>query len=116
MPRWTREPDADQRIELEIASFNIGLYKSREDTAKSHGVDPNTLRRRLNGKHKSQCRAYSPAATTTSCRICSRATVYIPCKALETVSRIVTKKTAEAREKFRKAEVQGFNSSCKKGR
>ena len=53
MPRWTREPDADQRIELAIASFKIGFYKSREDAAKSHGVDPNTLRRRLNGKHKS---------------------------------------------------------------
>ena len=53
MPRWTREPDADQRIELAIASFKNGLYKSREDAAKSHGVDPNTLRRRLNGKYKS---------------------------------------------------------------
>ena len=53
MPRWTREPDADRRIELTITGFKIGLYKSREDAAKSHGVDPNTLRRRLNGKHKS---------------------------------------------------------------
>ena len=53
MPRWTREPDADQRIELAIASFKNGLYKSWEDATKSHGVDPNTLRRRLNGKHKS---------------------------------------------------------------
>ena len=53
MPRWTREPNADQRIELAITGFKNGLYKSREDAAKSHGVDPNTLRRRLNGKHKS---------------------------------------------------------------
>jgi len=53
MPRWTREPNADQRIKLAIAGFKIGLYKSREDAAKSHGVDPNILRRRLNGKHKS---------------------------------------------------------------
>ena len=53
MPRWTREPDADQRIKLVITGFKNGLYKSREDTAKSHGVDPNILRRRLNGKHKS---------------------------------------------------------------
>ena len=53
MPRWTREPDADQRIELVIAGFKNGLYKSREDAAKSHSVDLNILRRRLNGKHKS---------------------------------------------------------------
>jgi hypothetical protein len=39
MPRWTREPDADQRIELAIASFKNGLYKIREDTVKPHGVD-----------------------------------------------------------------------------
>ena len=44
MPRWTREPDADQRVELEITGFKNGLYKSREDAAKSHGIDPNTLR------------------------------------------------------------------------
>ena len=53
MPRWTREPDADQRIELVITGFKNGLYKSWEDAVKSHGIDPNTLRRRLNGKHKS---------------------------------------------------------------
>ena len=53
MPRWTREPNADQRIKLAITGFKNGLYKSREDAIKSHGVDPNTLRRRLNGKHKS---------------------------------------------------------------
>jgi hypothetical protein len=53
MPRWTREPDADQRIKLVITGFKNGLYKSREDAVKSHGVDPNTLRRRLNGKYKS---------------------------------------------------------------
>jgi len=41
------------RGELAITSFKNGLYKSREDAAKSHGVDPNTLRRRLNGKYKS---------------------------------------------------------------
>ena len=52
MPRWTRELDADQRIELVIAGFKIGLYKSREDAVKFYGVDPNILRRRLNGKHK----------------------------------------------------------------
>ena len=45
MPRWTREPNADQRIELAIAGFKIGLYKSQEDAVKSHGVDPNTLQR-----------------------------------------------------------------------
>ena len=53
MPRWTREPNADQRIKLVITGFKNSPYKSREDTIKSHGVDPNTLRRRLNGKHKS---------------------------------------------------------------
>ena len=53
MPHWTCEPDADQKIELAISCFKNGLYKSREDAVKSHGVDPNTLRRRLNGKHKS---------------------------------------------------------------
>jgi hypothetical protein len=53
MPRWTREPNADQRIKLVITGFKNGLHKSREDAVKSHGVDPNTLRRRLNGKHKS---------------------------------------------------------------
>ena len=53
MPRWTREPNTGQRIKLAITSFKIGLYKSREDAIKSHGVDLNTLRRRLNGKHKS---------------------------------------------------------------
>ena len=53
MPRWSREPDADQRIKLAITGFKNGFYKSREDAAKPHGVDPNTLRRRLNGKHKS---------------------------------------------------------------
>ena len=53
MPHWTREPDADQRIKLVIASFKIGLYKSREDTAKSYGVNLNILCRRLNGKYKS---------------------------------------------------------------
>ena len=49
MPRWSREPNADQRIKLAITGFKNGLYKSREDAAKSDGVDPNTLRRRLNG-------------------------------------------------------------------
>ena len=53
MPRWTREPNADQRIKLVIAGFKISLYKSREDAVKSHGVNLNTLRRRLNGKYKS---------------------------------------------------------------
>ena len=53
MPRWTREPDADRRIELVIAGFKIGLYKSREDAVKSYGVDLNILYRRLNGKYKS---------------------------------------------------------------
>ena len=53
MPRWTREPNADQRIKLVITGFKNSLYKSREDAIKSHSVDPNTLRRRLNGKHKS---------------------------------------------------------------
>ena len=53
MPRWTREPNADQRIKLVIAGFKIGLYKSQEDAIKSYGVNPNILRRRLNGKHKS---------------------------------------------------------------
>jgi hypothetical protein len=33
MLRWTREPDADQRIELAITGFKNGLYKSREDAA-----------------------------------------------------------------------------------
>jgi hypothetical protein len=37
-------------------------------------------------------------------------TVYIPCKALETASRIATKKTAEAQEEFRKAEVQAASA------
>ena len=41
------------RIKLAIAGFKNGLYKSREDAAKSHSVNPNTLRRRLNGKYKS---------------------------------------------------------------
>ena len=41
------------RIELAIASFKNGLYKSREDAAKSHSVNSDTLRRRLNGKYKS---------------------------------------------------------------
>ena len=35
------------RFKLAIAGFKNGLYKSREDATKSHGVDPNTLRRRL---------------------------------------------------------------------
>ena len=54
MPRWTREPDADQRIELAITGFKNGLYKSREHAVKSHGVDPNTLRRRLKNLTKSR--------------------------------------------------------------
>ena len=73
MPRWGREPDADQRIKLAITGFKNGLYKSREDAAKSHGVDPNKLRRRLNGKHIS----HKVAHTIYSC-----ATVYIPWKML----------------------------------
>ena len=59
MPRWTRKPDADQRIELAITGFKNGLYKSREDAVKSHSVDPNILHRRLNGKHKSHKVAYT---------------------------------------------------------
>ena len=54
MPRWTREPDADQRIKLVITGFKNGLYKSREDTVGSYGVDPNTLRRRLKNLTKSR--------------------------------------------------------------
>jgi len=65
MPRWSREPNADQRIKLAITGFKNGLYKSQGDAAKSHGVSLNTLRRRLNGKHKSQSRACSTAVTTT---------------------------------------------------
>jgi hypothetical protein len=53
MPRWSRGPNADQRIKLVITGFKNGLYKSREDTVKSYGVDLNKLRRRLNGKYKS---------------------------------------------------------------
>ena len=43
MPRWAREPDTDLRIKLAIASFENGHYKSQEDAAKSHGVNPNAL-------------------------------------------------------------------------
>jgi len=43
MPRWTREPNTNQRIKLAITSFKNSLYKSREDTIKSYSVDPNTL-------------------------------------------------------------------------
>ena len=39
MPRWTRKPDADQRIKLVITGFKNSLCKSREDAVKSHGVD-----------------------------------------------------------------------------
>ena len=53
MPRWTREPNADQQIELVIPGFKIGLYKNWEDAVKSHGVDLNILCRQLNGKYKS---------------------------------------------------------------
>ena len=28
MPRWSREPDADQRTELAITGFKNGLYKA----------------------------------------------------------------------------------------
>jgi len=53
MPCWSRGPNTDQRIKLVITGFKNGLYKSRGGAAKSGGVDPNTLCRRLNGKHKS---------------------------------------------------------------
>ena len=67
MPRWTREPDADQRIKLVITSSKNGLYKSREDTAKSHGVDPNTLRRRLNGNQQQRLLPPAESAVVRQC-------------------------------------------------
>jgi hypothetical protein len=70
MPRWTHEPDADQRIKLAITGFKNGLYKSREDAAKSHSVDPNTLRRRLNGKQnltKSRILPHAESAVVRQC-------------------------------------------------
>ena len=76
MPRWTREPNADQRIKLAIASFKNSLYKSREDAVKSYGVNPNTLCRRLNDKHKSHKVAHThqqrllPPAESTVVRQC----------------------------------------------
>ena len=45
MPRWTREPNTDQRIKLVITGFKISLYKSQEDAIKSHGVNLNILQR-----------------------------------------------------------------------
>ena len=118
MPRWTREPNADQRIELAIAGFKIGLYKSREDTIKSHGVNPNTLRRRLNGKHKFHkvAHTYRQSNTDRATPAEQRQRQFRAAllaskeaqKALETASRIATKKkAAKAREEFRKAEDLG---------
>ena len=70
MPRWSREPNADQRIELAITGFKNGLYKSREDAAKSHGVDPNTLRRQLNEVAHTQQQRLLPPAESAVVRQC----------------------------------------------
>jgi len=53
MPYWSCEPNTDQRFKLVITGFKNSLYKSREDTIKSYGVNLNKLRRRFNSKYKS---------------------------------------------------------------
>ena len=50
MPRWPLQPDLDETIHIAAIAWRSGLYGSREAYAKAHGLDPQTFRRRLDGK------------------------------------------------------------------
>ena len=52
MPRWPLQPCREENIQSAIIAWNSRLYKDRETCAKAHGVDPQTLRRRLDGKQQ----------------------------------------------------------------
>jgi hypothetical protein len=52
MPRWPLHPNHDETIQIATAAWNSSLYDSREAYAKAHGVDPQTFRRRLDGKQQ----------------------------------------------------------------
>jgi hypothetical protein len=53
MPRWSRKPGVEDALQQAIVAWKAGLYKSRKDCAKSHGVDPKTFRNRVSGKTQS---------------------------------------------------------------
>ena len=52
MPRWPLQPDLDETIQIAAIAWRSGLYGSREACAKAHGLDPQTFRRRLDGKQQ----------------------------------------------------------------
>ena len=50
MPRWPLHPDRDETIQIATTAWRSRFYDSREAYVKAYGVDPQTFRRRLNGK------------------------------------------------------------------
>ena len=87
MPRWTCEPDVDQRI------------RNRSRHGKEAWAAASETKRKAE-QHQRQFRAALLASKKAQ-------------KALETASRIATKKkTAEAREEFRKAEDQAASAKA----
>ena len=82
MPRWSREPDADQRTELAITGFKNGLYKagkmlqSLTVLTQIHCAGDSTANINLTKSCILNSSDYYP------CRLCSCATVYIPWKML----------------------------------
>ena len=52
MPRRPLQPDLDETIQIAATAWRSGLYNSREACAKAHGLDPQTFRRRLDGKQQ----------------------------------------------------------------
>ena len=52
MPRWPLPIGREDQIQKAIIAWRSGLYPSRENCAKAHGVDPQTFRRRLDGKQE----------------------------------------------------------------
>jgi len=59
MPRWPLRLDLDETILIAATAWRSGLYDSREACAKAHGLDPQTFRRRLNGKQQPYKIAYT---------------------------------------------------------
>jgi len=52
MPRWLLQLSREEKIQSAIIAWHSGLYKDRETCANAHKVDPQTFRRRLNGKQQ----------------------------------------------------------------
>jgi len=101
MPRWPLHPDRDETIQIAITAWRSRFYDSREACAKAHGVDPQTFRRRLDGKqqphkvaHTNQNRITVPGEYAITKHCIYLANARFPCRqhTLRTIATIVLRR------------------------